>query len=149
MENLFIGKPIFSKIQKGHVKVENLYRALGQTESGRHMAVFFIYKRTREALVISARNMTKQTGRSKITKERNQLPEIFSTISEAGNFWDNHDSTDYENMMEDAEFEIDIKRHAYLVPVANNIINGIRKKAKAEGVSTETLVNILLQKEAN
>ncbi|MBL0717191.1 MAG: hypothetical protein JJV89_03990 [Desulfosarcina sp.] len=113
------------------------------------MAVFFIYKRTREALVISARNMTKQTGRSKITKERNQLPEIFSTISEAGNFWDNHDSTDYENMMEDAEFEIDIKRHAYLVPVANNIINGIRKKAKAEGVSTETLVNILLQKEAN
>jgi uncharacterized DUF497 family protein len=58
VENLFIRKPIFSKIQKGHVKGENLYRALGQTESGRYMAAFFIYKRTHEALVISARDMT-------------------------------------------------------------------------------------------
>lgn len=90
-----------------------------------------------------------QKGRGKITKERDQLPEMFSTISEAGDFWDNHDSADYEDMMEDAEFEIDIKRRACLVPVANNIINGIRKKAKAEGISTETLVNILFQKEAN
>ena len=90
-----------------------------------------------------------QKGRGKITKKRDQLPEMFSTISEAGSFWDNHDSTDYEDMMEDADFEIDIKRHVYLVPIADNIINGIREKAKAEGISTETLVNILLQKEAN
>ena len=58
VENLFNRKPIFSKIQKGHIKGENLYRALGQTEFGRYLAVFFIYKRTREALVVSARDMT-------------------------------------------------------------------------------------------
>jgi hypothetical protein len=58
VENLFTRKPIFSKIQKGHIKGENLYRALGQTESGRYLAVFFIYKTTREVLVVSARNMT-------------------------------------------------------------------------------------------
>ena len=58
VENLFNRKLIFSKIQKGHIKGENLYRALGQTEFGRYLAVFFIYKRTREALVVSARDMT-------------------------------------------------------------------------------------------
>ena len=55
-----------------------------------------------------------EKGRGKMIKERNRLPETFSTISEAGDFWDTHDSTDYEDMMEDAEFEIDIKRHTYL-----------------------------------
>ncbi|MCD6570603.1 MAG: BrnT family toxin [Deltaproteobacteria bacterium] len=58
VESLFTRKPIFSKIQKGRIKGENLYRALGQTESGRYLTVFFIYKVTREAIVISARDMT-------------------------------------------------------------------------------------------
>jgi len=58
VENLFAGKPIFSKIEKGRTKGEDVYRALGQADSGRYLAVFFIYKMTREALVISARAMT-------------------------------------------------------------------------------------------
>ena len=57
-ESIFTGKPIFSKIKKGHVKGEDLYRALGQTDAGRYLSVFFIYKQTHEALVISARDMT-------------------------------------------------------------------------------------------
>ena len=52
-----------------------------------------------------------------------------------------------EDVMEDTEFEIDIKRHIYLVPVAGNILDALREKAKAEGLSTETLINILLQKQ--
>jgi uncharacterized DUF497 family protein len=36
---------------------ENVYRALGQTDGGRYLAVFFIYKRDRKALPISARDM--------------------------------------------------------------------------------------------
>ena len=59
-ENIFTGKPIFSKIEKGHIKGENLYRALGQADSGRYISVFFIYKTTHEALVISARTMTER-----------------------------------------------------------------------------------------
>jgi len=56
-ENIFTGKPFFSRIEKGHIKGEDLYRALGKTDSGRYLTVFFIYKETHEALVISARNM--------------------------------------------------------------------------------------------
>ena len=57
-ENIFTLKPFFSKIEKGHIKGEDLYRALVKTDSGRYLTVFFIYKETHEALVISARDMT-------------------------------------------------------------------------------------------
>lgn len=57
VESIFTGKPIFSRIKKGHVKGEDLYRALGQTDAGRYLSVFFIYKQTHEALVISARDI--------------------------------------------------------------------------------------------
>ena len=46
------------EIQKGRIRGEDLYRALGQTDSGRYLTIFFIYKDTHEALVISARDMT-------------------------------------------------------------------------------------------
>ncbi len=59
-ESVFAGNPVYKKIQKGRVKGENLYRALGKTEAGRYLAVFFIYKKTHEVLVISARDMTEK-----------------------------------------------------------------------------------------
>lgn len=58
VENLFERKPFFRKIEKGHVLGEDLYRALGQSDTGRYLTVFFIYKATREAIVISARDMS-------------------------------------------------------------------------------------------
>jgi len=44
-------------LHKGDRPNENLYMGLGQTNAGRYLAVLFIYKATREALVISARDM--------------------------------------------------------------------------------------------
>jgi hypothetical protein len=89
-----------------------------------------------------------QKGKSKLTNKRDDLPDAFQSIAEAGAFWDSHDSTDYEDMMEDVNFEVDIKRRVYLVPVAGGILEVLRKKAKSQGVSTETLVNVLLQEHA-
>ncbi len=60
VESVFLGNPFCNYIQKGQVKGENLYRALGKTEAGRYLAVFFIYKMTRDVLVISARDMTEK-----------------------------------------------------------------------------------------
>lgn len=47
-------------------------------------------------------------------KKLEKLPESFDSISEAAAFWDSHDSADYEEMMTDVEFEVEIKRHIYL-----------------------------------
>ena len=89
-----------------------------------------------------------QKGKSKLTNKRDDLPDAFQSIAEAGAFWESHDSTDYEDMMEDVNFEVDIKRRVHLVPVAGGILETLRKKAKSQGVSTETLVNVLLQEHA-
>ena len=48
----------FHFAETGHVHGENLYRAIGQTEAGRHLVVIFIYKSDQSALVISARDLT-------------------------------------------------------------------------------------------
>ena len=87
--------------------------------------------------------MRKEKDKGK--KKRDPLPKTFNSISEAAKFWDSHDSTDYQDLMEEVEFDVDIERHIYLVPVASNILNVLQKKAKSQGISTETMVNLLLQ----
>ncbi|TMA82015.1 MAG: BrnT family toxin [Deltaproteobacteria bacterium] len=53
----------FRFVEKGHRQGENVYSALGQTNSGRYLIVFFVRKKTRQALPISARDMTRAERR--------------------------------------------------------------------------------------
>ena len=48
----------FRFVEKGHRRGENVYTALGQTSAGRSLVVFFVKKKTGQALPISAREMT-------------------------------------------------------------------------------------------
>jgi uncharacterized DUF497 family protein len=48
----------FRFVEKGHQTGENLYLALGQTNAGRYLTVFFVYKKNKQALVVSGRDMT-------------------------------------------------------------------------------------------
>ncbi|MBM4457743.1 MAG: BrnT family toxin [Chloroflexi bacterium] len=64
VEDIFNDKPKIRFVEKGEREGEDVYLALGQTEAGRYLAVLFIYKRTNEALILSARDME--------TKERRQ-----------------------------------------------------------------------------
>lgn len=57
VEEVLFGNPVYRKVQRGHVPGEDLYAGLGQTFAGRYLIVFFIYKLTREALILSARDM--------------------------------------------------------------------------------------------
>jgi len=47
-------------MKKGRFRGEDVYRALGRTEAGRYLAVFFIHKRTGAALILSARDMDRK-----------------------------------------------------------------------------------------
>ncbi len=60
VEEVLENKPRFRFVEKGDRKDENVYMALGQTEAGRYLTVLFIYKTTKEALILSARNMAKK-----------------------------------------------------------------------------------------
>ena len=64
VEEVFRNVPRFNLIMKGQIAGENVYRALGQTDDGRYLAVFFIYKRGGKALPISARDMDTKERRS-------------------------------------------------------------------------------------
>jgi uncharacterized DUF497 family protein len=55
---VFCGEPLYRFVEKGHAADENVYAALGLTDAGRFLIIFFIYKANRKALVISSRNMT-------------------------------------------------------------------------------------------
>ncbi len=48
----------FRFVEKGHRKGENVYSAMGQTNAGRYLTVFFVLKRSHQALILSARQMT-------------------------------------------------------------------------------------------
>ena len=59
VEQVFLNRPTFQFAELGDVPNEDLYRAIDQTDGGRYLIVFFVYKHGGRALVISARDATK------------------------------------------------------------------------------------------
>ncbi len=57
VREVFKSKPRIRFMERGKYQGENVYAAYGQTENGRYLVVFFIYKLSRVALVLSARDM--------------------------------------------------------------------------------------------
>lgn len=53
-----LGSSHFRFVEKGHRRGENVYSAMGQTEAGRYLIVFFVRKKSQQALIVSARDMT-------------------------------------------------------------------------------------------
>jgi uncharacterized DUF497 family protein len=64
VEEVFGHLPRYRFLEEGDVEGEDLYSALGRTEAGRYLTVYFLHKVTGDALVISARDMTKKERRS-------------------------------------------------------------------------------------
>lgn len=64
VDQVLFGRPSFRKVQKGHIAGEHVYAAFGQTDSGRYLTVFFIYKQTSEALILTARDMDNRERRT-------------------------------------------------------------------------------------
>ena len=50
-------EPFIRKVSKGKIKGKNVYAALGQTDSGRYLIIFYIRKKAGAILPISARDM--------------------------------------------------------------------------------------------
>jgi hypothetical protein len=76
---------------------------------------------------------------------RDELPEEFSSLREAGEFWDTHDSGEYEDAMTEIDLAIEISEDRIYLSVAKNIVQRLRGYAHEQGVSTETLANLWLQ----
>ena len=63
VEEVFSNHPFFNFASKGKRSGEDVYSAIGQTDAGRYLIVFFILKPHHPALVISARDMDNKERR--------------------------------------------------------------------------------------
>ncbi len=50
-------------VESGHRPGEDVYAAIGQTDAGRYLIVFFIHKPANTALILSARDMDEKERR--------------------------------------------------------------------------------------
>lgn len=67
------------------------------------------------------------------------------SYQEIGEFWDTHDLADYWEQTEPAEFEVDIQSYATYYAVDRALSTRLNELARQRGVSTETLLNLLIQ----
>jgi uncharacterized protein len=58
VEELVNRRPRVRYVEKGDRQDEDVYVALGQTEAGRYLTLFFVRKRDGRVLPLSARDMT-------------------------------------------------------------------------------------------
>lgn len=63
VEEVFFNEVKYRFVETGHRAGEDLYAALGQTDAGRYLIVFFIYKSGNAALIVSARDMDQKERR--------------------------------------------------------------------------------------
>ena len=64
VEQVFDHQPRVKRMSKGRFHGEDVYRALGQTDAGRYLVIFFIHKLTHEATMLSARDMDDKERKS-------------------------------------------------------------------------------------
>jgi hypothetical protein len=60
VEEALTSTPSFRFLERGDVGGEDLYVAMSRTMAGRYLMIYFVFKKTGEALIISAREMTKK-----------------------------------------------------------------------------------------
>lgn len=58
VRQVFRDMPKYRFIEKGKFEGEHMYLTLGITDAGRYLSIFFIYKKNKNALMVTARDMT-------------------------------------------------------------------------------------------
>lgn len=82
-------------------------------------------------------------------KRHADLPEHFESLEQAAEFWDTHDSADYEDQMSDVECEIKVQGKLFLVALDDGLYRKVRAIARKKGVPAQTLVNRWIEEKAS
>ena len=72
----------------------------------------------------------------------NKLPE-FESVEELTVFFDSHDMGEFD--LPEVEFEIDIQKRTFLVPVDEKLMKRLMQAAHAQQTSTQVLINSWLE----
>ncbi len=78
-------------------------------------------------------------------KRREPIPDEFESIEAAAEFWDTHSLADYEDVQQDAHFEVEFGSEKNYFAVEKELAESIDRLASLKGVLPETLVNLWLK----
>ncbi len=78
---------------------------------------------------------------------RDPLPTEFKSVQDLQDFWDTHSVADYDDLLEDVQFDVDLRSRSNFIAVETTLMKELVKRAHIMGVSTETLVNVWLSKQ--
>lgn len=82
--------------------------------------------------------MARKTKKQTPARKRDPLPEHFASLEEAAEFWDTHDSSDYDEYFVDVDVEVDLKKRSLVVD--GRLYDEVRAVAKRKRIPTEKLV---------
>jgi hypothetical protein len=83
-------------------------------------------------------------------KKIDLLPDEFSSEDKAGEFWDTHSITDFDESLEPVEFKADIKRRHFLIEVDEESFISLRDHARKQHKTPKQLaIEIIKQKIAS
>jgi len=68
-----------------------------------------------------------------------------TSYQEIGEFWDNHDLTDFGEHIQAVTFDVDIQAEQRYYRVDNSLAEPVGKFARQRCISAETLLNLWLQ----
>ncbi len=74
-------------------------------------------------------------------ERKDSIPEEFGNLEEAADFWNTHSLSDYWEETQEVEIEVKAVRRQW-VPLASHVASRASERARREGVSVETLINL-------
>jgi hypothetical protein len=80
-------------------------------------------------------------------KKIDPLPNSFSSEEEAGEFWDTHSLSDYEEFLEPVDLTFDLKERIYEVRVEEDVYKKLRQEAETSHKPVPKIVDQILRKE--
>jgi hypothetical protein len=89
-------------------------------------------------------DMKKSSNPKRRTRRKSSVSEA-GTYAAMGDFWDEHDLSDYWSKTRPARADVDLESEESLYAVEKGLSETIRREAKERGVSPHTLVNLWLQ----
>jgi CopG antitoxin of type II toxin-antitoxin system len=93
--------------------------------------------------------MVRKKSKAAPGKVRDPLPEHFNSLEAAAEFWDTHDSADYDDYFKEVSVAVDLKPRTHLVAIEGPLYDKVRAIAKKKRVATDKLVNRWLEEKAS
>jgi hypothetical protein len=88
--------------------------------------------------------MTRNNDKKRATGRKSSVSKA-RTYAEIGDFWAEHDLSDYWDKTRSVQAEVRLESEESLYAIERGLSDTIRREAKERGVSPHTLINLWLQ----